>query len=92
MEETINEHWDYFNRREDLLNIEKNEYHWKKLYSKEEYLGLLSTFSLQMSMESNKREKFFKEIESIIEDMNNQVLKLYKTVLLFATKKSGIRN
>jgi len=88
MEETIDEHWDYINKRKELINFEKRDYQWEKLYSKEEYLGLLSTFSPHMSMESYKREKFFKEIESIIEEMNNQVLKQYKTVLLFATKRN----
>lgn len=88
MEETINENWDYICNRKDLVDFEKRDYQWSKLYSKEEYLGLLNTFSPHMSMEEDEREKFFTEIESIISTMNNQVLKHYKTVLLFATKKN----
>ncbi|MEM9888892.1 MAG: class I SAM-dependent methyltransferase [Bacteroidota bacterium] len=88
MEETIEEHWDYIYKRKELINFGKREYQWEKVYSKEEYLGLLNTFSPHMSMELNKRERFFKEIKSIIEGLNNRVLKNYKTVLLFANKRS----
>lgn len=88
MEETVDEHWNYIRNRKELMNFERKDYHWEKLYAKEEYLGLLSTFSPHMSMDEDEREKFFKEIESIISIMNNQVLKQYKTVLLFATKKN----
>ena len=36
MEETIEEHWDYINNRKELINFEKRDYLWEKLYSKEE--------------------------------------------------------
>ena len=85
--EVIDESWDYIQTREELGDFERKEYKWEKVYSKEEYLGLMSTFSPQMSMESIKRKKFFKEIESIIESFDNQVLRYYKTVLLFANKR-----
>ncbi len=55
MEETINKHWDYISNRKDLVNFERRDYRWSKFYSKEEYLGLLSTFSPHMSMKEDQR-------------------------------------
>ncbi|MEM6317842.1 MAG: hypothetical protein AAF960_09230 [Bacteroidota bacterium] len=86
MKETIDEHWDYINKRREFVKFERRDFECKKQYSKEKYLGLLNTFSPHMSMEASKRKEFFKEIELIIEDFDNQVLKHYKTVLLLATK------
>jgi len=87
MEGVIREYWDYMNNRKGLKNVEIRNYKWQQRYAKDDYLGLLSTFSPQMSIEAGMRKKFFKEIESIIENNGNQVLRYYKTVLLFARKR-----
>ena len=86
MEETIDEHWDFMKLKEGFTNLNRKEYRWEKTYSKEEYLGLLGTFSPHMSLKKNRREKFFQDIETIIENLNDQVVKYYKSVLLIANK------
>lgn len=86
MEETVNENWAYLNQRSEFVNFEKRDYLWSKHYSKETYLGLLRTFSPHMTLEKRKRAQFFQKIESIIEGLDNQLVRHYRTVLLFATK------
>lgn len=62
----------------------RKEYPWVKIYDKEEYLGLLSTFSNHMVLPEKKRDRFFKEIEAIIEAHDNKVEKYFTSVVLLA--------
>ena len=86
--EFVNEHEDYLKTRTDFSGLVRKEYKWEKLFTKEEYLGLLRTASTHMTLPEDKRLEFFTEIASIIENHGNQVLRYFKTVLLFARKKS----
>jgi ubiquinone/menaquinone biosynthesis C-methylase UbiE len=87
LEEVADEYWQYMQKIESLGNFKRIEYPWDKTYSKEDYLGLLNTFSPHMSMPIQKRKKFFQEMEAVIESFDNQVLRHYKTVVLFAKKR-----
>ena len=90
MEDMIQEYWTYIKSRTELAGFERKEYAWEKLYSKEDYLGLLRTFSPHMSLEERKRNQFFSAIEAIIARHDNQVKRYYTTVLLFARKQNGV--
>ncbi|MCD4817350.1 MAG: class I SAM-dependent methyltransferase [Candidatus Cloacimonetes bacterium] len=66
--------------------VQLKSYKWEKKYQKEEYLGLLKTFSDHMTLEESKRVEFFSEIEKIIDLTGNIVKRKYETVLLFSRK------
>ncbi len=74
----------YLSELNKFTRINYLEYPWQKTYAKEEYIGLLSTFSDHMILEPKVRTQFFKEMEDLIEANGNQVEKFYKTVLLYA--------
>lgn len=84
MSKTVLEHELYLNQSTSFISVEKRSYPWEKVYSKEDYLGLLSTFSNHMVLPKDKRENFFEEIAVIIDAHNGYVTKYYETVLLFA--------
>ena len=82
LEERIPEYEQYIQAMNQIKNYTKIEYPWTKIYSPEEYLGLIQTFSSHGSLP----ESFFEEIQTIIAKNGNQVTRFYKTLLLFAQK------
>lgn len=56
------------------------------IYSKEDYLKLLNTFSNVIALESKTRTEFLAEIAEVIDDFDSSVTRHYETVLLFAKK------
>ena len=87
MEETVQSHFDYLKEIQEWREVEKRIYPWEQIFTKEDYLGLLSTFSGHMAMEEKKRKSFFGEIEKIIESHNNHVVRYYQTELVFGRKQ-----
>lgn len=70
-------------RSKDLGPVMQRSYEWQQTYSKEEYLGLLSTFSGHMAMEEAKRRQFFGKLGGIVDDEGGEVVRFYRTLLLF---------
>jgi len=67
-------------------DVQYNRYEWEQSYQKDEYIGLLKTFSDHMTLEESNREKFFYEIARIIIQIGNSVNRKYETVFLFSKK------
>ena len=80
----------YLDHHPGIKILEKRIYPWEKCYTKESYLGLLQTFSGHIALPDKQRAAFFKEIAALIERSNNQVLKTYDTVLLFAERLENL--
>ncbi len=59
---------------------------WEKWYNKEEYLGLLSTFSGHMTLAEPQRSAFFQEIADLIDQFEAKVLRKYVSMYVFARK------
>ena len=76
----------YLSTRKDLSQVKRIECSWDKTFTKEAFLGLLSTFSNHMVLPTISREKFFEEIGVLIDSHGGQVQRFYKTVLLFSRK------
>lgn len=59
---------------------------WEIIYSKENYLKLQNTFSNHLAVSGETRAEFYHELSKIIDEHGGNVLRIYKTVLLFAKK------
>jgi SAM-dependent methyltransferase len=57
-------------------------------YSKEDFLKLRSTFSNYLALSAETRADFNQELSKLIDSHGGTVLHIYKTVLLFARRKS----
>ncbi|NRB48324.1 MAG: methyltransferase domain-containing protein [Saprospiraceae bacterium] len=66
--------------------LQRYEYPWEITYSKTDYLGLLSTFSLQGSLSPPVQEKFFQEIGYLIENAGGSVTRYQNSVMLVVEK------
>lgn len=75
---------EYLQSRTDFGHVERIEYLSEKIYSKEDYLGLLSTYSNHMALEKEHRDSFFHEIANIIQEHGNCVQRNFRTILVFA--------
>lgn len=64
------------------------EVKWSKTYSKEEYLRLQNTYSNHLAVREETRAAFHRELSKIIDSYGGSVLRMYKTVLLFARHRS----
>lgn len=83
----VEEYRDYLQGVEEFTALEVRTYPWTKTYSKDAYLGLLSTFSGHGTLEESKRKAFFRDMENLIETaFDNQVEKHYRTGLVFGKK------
>lgn len=69
-----------------FTKLQRYEYPWEITYSKTDYLGLLSTFSLQGSLPPQVQQKFFQEIGSLIENAGGSVTRYQNTVMLVVEK------
>lgn len=66
--------------------VQRFEYPWEINYSKEAYLGLLSTFSLQGSLPPLVQQEFFQQIGSLIEKSGGSVTRYQNSVMLVVEK------
>ncbi len=66
--------------------VQRYEYPWEITYSKEDYLGLLSTFSLQGSLPPVVQQEFFQQISSLIEKSGGSVTRYQNSVMLVVEK------
>lgn len=66
--------------------LQRYEYPWEITYSKPDYLGLLSTFSLQGSLPPPAQKKFFQEIGYLIENAGGSVTRYQNSVMLVVEK------
>lgn len=66
--------------------VQRYEYPWEITYSKEDYLGLLSTFSLQGSLPPLVQQEFFQQIGSLIENAGGSVTRYQNSVMLVVEK------
>ncbi len=82
LDERAAEYYRYLQRFRPKLEVLKREYAWAQDYSKNEYLGLLSTFSNHMTLEKDTRDLFFGDIGSIIDQLGGTVTRYYSTVLI----------
>lgn len=80
---------EYLGQHPAFKELKRKEYAWEKRYTKEQYLGLLRTFSDHMTLDNRSRLAFFEEMGRTIEANGNQVGRSYKTVLLLARSKSA---
>ena len=69
-----------------FCKLQRYEYPWEITYSKTDYLGLLSTFSLQGSLAPPVQQKFFQEIGSLIENAGGSVTRYHNSVMLVVEK------
>ncbi len=68
--------------REHFDIVHRKEYPWSVIYSSDEYIGLISTFSDCLSLDESVREKFLSELKSLIDvHYAGKVMKEYLTVL-----------
>lgn len=88
--DSVQDYYTYLSQLDDFNVLKRLSYPWSKVYGKEQYLGLLSTFSNHMILENKIRQRFFYEIAAIIEKNQGQVEKFYNTVLIFASKKKEL--
>ncbi len=82
----IIEYGNYLKHHKHFRDFTHREYLWSKTYDKESYLGLLSTFSDHMTLETKKRKRFFEEIETLIDEFGGLITKHYKAYILCAKK------
>jgi hypothetical protein len=61
---------------------------WEIMYSKENYLKLQSTFSNHLAVSEETRAEFYSELSKVIDEHGGNVLRIYRTVLLFAKRSS----
>ena len=80
------EHETYLQTRKDFQTVLRREYTWTQVYQKEDYLGLLSTFSMQMNLLPKKRESFFYAIADLIDTCGGKVERHYETVMILGKK------
>ena len=66
--------------------VQRYEYPWEITYSKADYLGLLSTFSLQGSLPPLVQQEFFQQIGSLIENAGGSVTRYQNSVMLVVEK------
>jgi SAM-dependent methyltransferase len=59
---------------------------WEITYSKENYLKLQKTFSNHLAVSAETRAKFYQALSKVIDEHGGTVLRIYKTVLLFAKR------
>ena len=82
-------HEEYLASHPGFYPVSRRFYPWERTYTKEGYLGLLSTFSDQMLIEGpDRRKQFFAAIGEIIDEFGGEVTRFYKSVLLLAQKRS----
>ncbi len=67
-------------------NLKEHSISWQRTYSKLEFIGLLNTFSPNLTLPEEKRQTFNKHIETVIDDFGGTVTRVYKTILFFAQK------
>jgi ubiquinone/menaquinone biosynthesis C-methylase UbiE len=76
----------YIAKKYGFVDIEYNLYHRTRTFSANEYIILLSTYSDHISIEENKRKKFFSEIEKAIENLGGKIT-IYDTIDLQIARK-----
>lgn len=62
------------------------EVKWSQTYSKEDYLKLQNTYSNHLAVDEVTRAAFHQELSKLIDEHGGSVVRLYKTVLLFAKR------
>ena len=63
---------------------------WSETYTTERYLGLLSTYSDHIALESEQRNKLFSAIEDLVESNDGQIEKPYVAYAYVALKRPGL--
>ncbi len=60
---------------------------WNKVYSHDEYLMLLNTYSDHLALPDPQKNSFFSEISKIIKEFGGQVERLYETIAIVSKKR-----
>jgi len=61
---------------------------WNMVYSHDDYIMLLNTYSDHISLPEPQKSAFFSEISEIIMDFGGQVERLYETIAIVANKRT----
>jgi SAM-dependent methyltransferase len=69
-----------------VQELQERSVTWEITYSKENFLKLQNTFSNQLVLSRETRAKFHQELSEVIDLYGGSVLRVYKTVLLFAKR------
>jgi SAM-dependent methyltransferase len=69
-----------------FVGIHEVRHSWAKVYTGEEYLKLLQTFSDHRAMPEPNKSRFFEAIAGVIAQMGGKVVRDYETVALLARK------
>lgn len=69
-----------------FVNISYKLYHRTRTFTSKEYIELLGTYSDHIAIEDNTRNKFFSEIEAVIDDFGGQIT-IYDTIDLQLARK-----
>ncbi len=68
--------------------VDVRQYSWSVTYSAEQYIKLISTFSVHDQLEAETRKKIFENIRAVIESFGGQIAQPYLAVLFQARTKS----
>lgn len=83
--ETINQK---INETGKFAGVDIKKYKWNKIYSSDDYLLLLDTYSDHHTLEPKKKLKFFTEIKDFIDSNYNGIVnRPYLTILFLSRKK-----
>lgn len=69
-----------------FVDIDYKLYHRTRTFSSKEYIELLGTYSDHIAIEQNTRNKFFSEIETVIDNFGGQIT-IYDTIDLQLARK-----
>lgn len=69
-----------------FIDISYKLYHRTRTYTAKEYISLLGTYSDHIAIEKNTREKFFSEIEKVIDNLGGQIT-IYDTIDMQLARK-----
>jgi ubiquinone/menaquinone biosynthesis C-methylase UbiE len=71
--------------------VEVRTYPWSARYTRQEYVGLLNTYSDHLRLSDQRRGALFEEVAEVIEQYGGYIEKPYLAVLYMARKKSAAR-
>lgn len=72
----------------DLLEVKR--YPWKALYTTEQYIGLLNTYSDHLRLPQERRQILFEEVAKAIERLGGRIERPYETVAFLGKKRNTI--